>query len=161
MPYHHIKPAVTILRIGNTSQIYPHHEKDWVYIDHPTSTIQPSWGNTPFITDTGRHLLNFDKLIHTVFDPENTKGADHCQWITKLNTAVEIQHIITIMRMGREWTWQAQLHVRRGHILERVGKPQESTYRERTVIATCESLSWIFPVAVDPSLSPDLPQEEC
>lgn len=157
---HHIKPAVTILRIGNTSQIYPHKRNDLVYIDHPTSTIHPTW-DTLFCADTGRPVMDFDKMIHTVFDSENTKGADHCQWITKLNTSVEIQHIITIVRMGREWSWQAQLHVRRENILERVGKPQESSpYRERTVIATCEALSWIFPVAVDPDLSPDLLRED-
>lgn len=158
---HRIPIDSTILRIDNTQQVYPHRNREWVYIDHPTSTIQPS-SDRPFIgADNGRPIIDFDTMIHTVFAPSRTKHAHSCMWITKAKTLVEIQHIITMSKnWDGYWEWTAQLHVRRGHTLEPVGKPFYSErYLAPSIIETCYSLLWLFPVQIDSDLSPDLASE--
>lgn len=172
--YNHrrIQIGTTILRIGNTQHVFKNVDNDTVLVtaDHIAQSVL---GTPTILRDSGLCLitidektvclkvdgdrLSIDRLIRAVFTPENTKGAPYCQWISKLNTTVEIQHVTTIYPSGRGWGWNAQLFVRQGHSLVPVGKPSESgAYRERTVIETCEALTWIFPVEVDPDLSPDL-----
>jgi len=167
-----IQIGTTILRIGNTQHVFKNVNNDTVLVtaDHITQSIL---GTPTILGDSGLCLitidektvclkvdgdcLSIDRLIRAVFTPENTKGVPHCQWISKLNTTVEIQHVITIYRVGRLWAWSAQLFVREGHKLVPVGKPRDSgAYGEHTVIEACEALTWIFPVEVDPDLSPDL-----
>lgn len=159
MPYkiHRIQIATTTFIIGNTEQVYPHHNNSWVYIDHPTSTIQPEW-DTPFVKDIGRHVVNFDFATRQVFASKNTQNISFASWITDLKTSIPLRHSFTFTRKVDGWAWHSILYKQvEGNfiVVKRINDSQHWT--EPTLLYAVETVAHLtFPLHVDPDLSPDL-----
>ncbi len=155
--FHRIPIATTTFVIGNTEQVYPHHTNSSVYIDHPTSTIQPSW-DTPFVKDTGRHVMVFDFVIREVFASKNVRNVSFASWTTDLKTIVPLRHSFTFTRKVDGWAWESGLYEQiDGNfvILEKLDNSQHWT--EPTLMDAVETVARIsFPLWVNPDLSPDL-----